>query len=64
MQQAGKKILLNKEVEEIHNENVAKLESMTQEDILEEQSRIKASLGKSFFVPKQGAKKNSFPSFN
>ena len=46
MQQAGKKILLNKEVEEIHNENVAKLESMTQEDILEEQARIKTSLGK------------------
>ena len=46
MQHAGKKILLNKEVEEIHNENVAKLESMTQEEILEEQARIKASLSK------------------
>ena len=46
MQHAGKKFSLNKEVEEIHNENVAKLESMTQEEILEEQARIKASLGK------------------
>lgn len=46
VQHAGKKILLNKEVEEIHNENVARLESMTQEEILEEQARIKASLGK------------------
>lgn len=46
VQQAGKKILLNKEVEEIHNENVAMLESMTQEEILEEQARIKGSLGK------------------
>lgn len=46
MQHAGQKILVNKEVEEIHNENVATLESMTQEEILEEQARIKASLGK------------------
>ena len=46
MEHAGKTMLLNKEVEEIHNENVAKLESMSQEEILEEQARIKASLGK------------------
>ena len=43
---AGEKILLNQAVDEIHNENVAKLESMTQDEILEEQARIKASLGK------------------
>ena len=58
MQHAGKKILLNKEVEEIHNENVAKLESMTQEEILEEQARIKASLGELFFHAK--CKENKF----
>jgi len=46
VEHAGKTMLLNKEVEEIHNENVAKLESMSQEEILEEQARIKASLGK------------------
>ena len=45
VQHAGKKTLLNKEVEEIHDENIAKLESMTQEEILEEQARIRASLG-------------------
>ena len=39
-------MVLNKEVEEIHKENIAKLESMSQEEILEEQARIKASLGK------------------
>lgn len=42
----GEKILLNQAIEEIHNENVAKLESMTQDEIMEEQARIKASLGK------------------
>ena len=40
-------MVLNKEVEEIHKENIAKLESMSHEEILEEQARIKASLGKS-----------------
>lgn len=59
VQHAGEKILLNKEVDEIHNENVAKLESMTQEEILEEQARIKASLGEEIFIPKQGTKKIS-----
>ena len=46
MQSGSKEMLLNKEVEEIHKENIAKLESMSQEEILEEQARIKASLGK------------------
>ena len=46
MQSGSKEMLLNKEVEEIHKENVAKLESMSHEEILEEQARIKASLGK------------------
>ena len=46
MQSGSKEMLLNKEVEEIHNENIAKLESMSHEEILEEQARIKASLGK------------------
>ena len=47
MQSGSKEMFLNKEVEEIHKENVAKLESMSHEEILEEQARIKASLGKS-----------------
>lgn len=46
MQSGSKEMLLNKEVEEIHKENVAKLESMSHEEILEEQARIKSSLGK------------------
>ena len=46
MQSGSKEMLLNKEVEEIHKENIAKLESMSHEEILEEQARIKASLGK------------------
>lgn len=46
MQSGSKEMLLNKEVEEIHKENTAKLESMSHEEILEEQARIKASLGK------------------
>ena len=46
MHSGGKEVLLNKEVEEIHKENIAKLESMSHEEILEEQARIKASLGK------------------
>ncbi|XP_078356154.1 RNA polymerase II-associated protein 1-like, partial [Oculina patagonica] len=50
VQHTGEKSLLNKEVEEIHNENIAKLESMTQEEILEEQARIKASLDPSLLA--------------
>ena len=45
VQHAGESTLLKKEVEEIHNENIAKLESMTQDEIMEEQARIKSSLG-------------------
>ena len=47
IQSGSKEMVLNKEVEEIHKENIAKLESMSHEEILEEQARIKASLGKS-----------------
>lgn len=42
---ADKKTLLDKEVDEIHKENVAKLEAMTHEEIMEEQARIKSALG-------------------
>ena len=42
----GDKILSNRAIEEIQNENLAKLDSMTQDEILEEQARIKSSLGK------------------
>ena len=46
----GGKMLSNRAVEEIHSENLAKLESMTQDEILEEQARIKSSLGKQMIV--------------
>ena len=39
-------ILTDNEVEKIHQENVAKLASMTQEEIKEEQARLRVSLGK------------------
>lgn len=42
---SGEKMLLDREVEEIHTENLAKLESMTQDEIMEEQARLKSSLG-------------------
>lgn len=41
----NERVHLNKAIEEIHSENVAKLESMTKDEILEEQARIKAALG-------------------
>ena len=34
------------EVKKIHDENVAKLSALSKDEILEEQSRIRASLGK------------------
>ena len=46
----GDKMLSNRAVEEIHSENLAMLESMTQDEILEEQARIKSSLGKQMNV--------------
>lgn len=45
MRSACEKMEANREVEEIHNENIAKLDSMTQDEIMEEQARIKSSLG-------------------
>ena len=45
VQSGGEEMLFNREVEEIHSENVAKLESMLEEEIMEEQARIKSSLG-------------------
>ena len=43
---ANERVHLDKAIDEIHSENVAKLEAMTKDEILEEQARIKASLGK------------------
>ena len=45
MRGACEKMEANREVEEIHNENIAKLDSMTRDEIMEEQARIKSSLG-------------------
>ncbi|XP_022799049.1 RNA polymerase II-associated protein 1-like [Stylophora pistillata] len=43
-QSAEKKTLQDKAVDQIHKENVAKLEAMTHEEIMEEQTRIKSAL--------------------
>ncbi|XP_029211731.2 RNA polymerase II-associated protein 1-like isoform X2 [Acropora millepora] len=41
---ANERVHLDKAIDEIHSENVARLEAMTKDEILEEQARIKASL--------------------
>lgn len=43
---ANERVHLEQAIDEIHSENVARLEAMTKDEILEEQARIKASLGK------------------
>ena len=48
-QSAEKKTLQDKAVDQIHKENVAKLEAMTHEEIMEEQTRIKSALGEFAF---------------
>ena len=53
VQSGGEETLFNREVEQIHSENVAKLESMTEEEIIEEQARIKSSLGETRIAPQK-----------
>ena len=48
-QGSERKTLKDKAVDEIHKENVAKLEAMTHEEIMEEQARIKSALGEFTF---------------
>ena len=48
-QGSERKTLKDKAVDEIHKENVAKLEAMTHEEIMEEQARIKSALGEFAF---------------
>ena len=43
---SNERVRLDKAIDEIHCENVARLKAMTKDEILEEQARIKASLGK------------------
>ena len=48
-QGSERKTLKDETVDEIHKENVAKLEAMTHEEIMEEQARIKSALGEFTF---------------
>ncbi|XP_068681600.1 RNA polymerase II-associated protein 1-like isoform X1 [Montipora foliosa] len=47
---AGERGDLNQAVEKIHTENMAKLESMTEDEVLEEQARIKSTLDPSLIA--------------